>query len=203
MRLDAVGKHERSRHIRSAAHTGSIGSTHTQVYAAVTFISGRPVLIRRLVTLRDAGCSVQVIYSTISAHDRSELRASGVRLYEACPPADAADNETAEFLHSKFFLVDGSDTTVGHSGRIVYTGSENWNDQSLTNADNRMLRDVDTANHDESGAITADSGIYDDYLARWADGHYHLRKRRRLLIAQRDLRLTLGQVAGHESADHP
>jgi phosphatidylserine/phosphatidylglycerophosphate/cardiolipin synthase-like enzyme len=153
---------------RNTVSTGATGPAQTQIYAAVAFISGRPLLMRQLLTLQDAGCSVQIIYATISAHDRQQLISSGVQLYQACTPADTADNQTAEFLHSKFFLVNGSDTTVGHNRRIVYTGSENWNDQSLTNADNRMLRYVDTSQQDLPGPITADSGIYAYYLARWA-----------------------------------
>jgi hypothetical protein len=146
---------------------GASGPSRTHVYAAVAFVGGRPLLMKELVTLQDSGCDVQLIYTTISRHDRKELTAAGVQLFQACTPADTENNETSQYLHSKFFLVDGSDTTVGANRRLVYTGSENWNDQSLSKADNRMLRYVEPAEPATAGSTTSSSSVFDAYLARW------------------------------------
>jgi phosphatidylserine/phosphatidylglycerophosphate/cardiolipin synthase-like enzyme len=146
---------------------GDAGPGRSHVYAAVAYINGRPLLIRQLVRLQESGCVVQVIYTTISPQDRSELTAAGVQLYQACTPADSQDDETRQYLHSKFFLVDGSDTSVGSNRRLVYTGSENWNSQSLSSADNRMMRYVEPAT--PKASTSTSSPLFDDYMSRWQE----------------------------------
>jgi PLD-like domain len=152
---------------RNKIGSGAPGPAHSQIYAAIAFISGRPLLIRRLAALQQSGCLVQIIYSTISAKDRSALTNAGVQLWQACTPADARNQDTAQFLHSKFFLIAGSQRSVGENRRIVYTGSENWNTQSLSGADNRMLQYVEAANDTQTGHVAARSPVYDAYIQRW------------------------------------
>jgi hypothetical protein len=118
--------------------TGASGPSHSHVYAAVAFINGRPLLMKQLVTLQESGCVVQLIYTTISSHDRKVLTAGGVQLFQACAPADMENDET-----------------------------ENWNTQSLSSADNRMVRYVEAAT--PPGSTASSSPLFDDYMTRWQE----------------------------------
>jgi hypothetical protein len=121
--------------------------------AAIFAVSGRPAIMRNLVALRDAGCSVTLAYTTISADDYRLLHRSRVRLQRVCvraPNYTGRGSPTqVQYVHSKYLLIDGHDTTLGRGLRkIVYTGSENWTAEALSRSDDRMVRYVESTSDD-------------------------------------------------------
>ena len=131
------------------------GPKRTQVRLAMFHLSAPPNLIRSLVALRRAGCGVQVVYAQISPANLRQLSAVHANLERLCLTPVSTGGRISEFVHSKYLLVAGSDTSLGHNRRITYTGSVNWTRQNLTTADNRLVRYVETAKK---------SPVYDAYL---------------------------------------
>jgi phosphatidylserine/phosphatidylglycerophosphate/cardiolipin synthase-like enzyme len=161
-------------HIRTAKHCanpsgGAHGPAHTHIDAAISDIKGRPLLMRKLVALRAAGCRVRIVYATMAARDRALLKNADVGLHEVCTAPDPNDPVPAtDYVHSKFLLVNGSDRVLGKNIRIVYTGSENWTNKSLSAADNRMMRYVETA------AVAVRHPKYSSMYVEYADDFQQL-----------------------------
>jgi hypothetical protein len=139
------------------------GPSHTHIKAAIADVKGRGSLMRQLAALRQAGCRVDIVYATMTPRDKHILRHSGVALHAVCtvPDHQANPSEVSQYVHSKYLLVEGTDTTLGRNRRIVYTGSENWTNKSLTGSDNLMMRYVEPANDKPPHAVN--SPLFDHY----------------------------------------
>jgi phosphatidylserine/phosphatidylglycerophosphate/cardiolipin synthase-like enzyme len=113
------------------------------VAIAMFRIHGRPLVMRALGKLRRKGCDVQVIYADIGRADRRALAASHVGLHELCKAGSAATGTRRSFVHSKYVLIAGNVEGIGHNKRVVYTGSDNLDDVSLTKTDDRLVRYIE------------------------------------------------------------
>lgn len=132
-----------------ANHTGGsrgAGPRHTRVDIAMASVSGRSAAIHRIAGLEQSGCHVRFLYDTISAGDRRILSSAHVALYQLNLPATATRQHL--YVHSKYVLVEGSEHGLGANRRILYTGSPNLSDGSLTRSDERMIRYVESATAD-------------------------------------------------------
>jgi phosphatidylserine/phosphatidylglycerophosphate/cardiolipin synthase-like enzyme len=139
------------------------GPKHTKIKAAIADIKGRGPLIRQLATLQESGCRVVVAFATITPRDKHLLRRSGAQLDEVCtiPDRQKYPNDVNQYVHSKYLLVEGTDNNLGRNRRIVYTGSENWTNKSLSGSDNLMMRYVEPANGTRPHAVN--SPLFDHY----------------------------------------
>jgi hypothetical protein len=143
------------------------GPKHTQIKAAVADIKGRLTLMKRLALLQESGCHVTVVYATMTPRDKRILRRSGAALDAVCTVPNKRKNphEVNQYVHSKYLLVEGTDNVLGRNRRIVYTGSENWTNKSLSGSDNRMMRYVEPANVRAPHAVN--SPLFDHYDANF------------------------------------
>lgn len=106
-------------------------------------------LARKLIDLDRNGCSVRVIYGAPSAEVSGILRDSahrgGITLYDSRLDRDG-DHHPDLRVHEKYMLIGGnfgSDT----SSWQVFTGSQNWVNQSLTGGDENTLHVTGQADH--------------------------------------------------------
>lgn len=125
----------------------SAGGVRNGVALAMSRINGRVAVIRRLATLHNRGCNVQVAYAELGARDHHILASAGVRLHRVCLARPQNLHKVVDFLHSKYLLVGGTYRRLGSNRRIVYTGSENLDDKALTKTDDRLVRYVEPAGY--------------------------------------------------------
>jgi phosphatidylserine/phosphatidylglycerophosphate/cardiolipin synthase-like enzyme len=130
---------------RCANVTGSApGPLHTNIDVAMNVIRGRSDVIQLLGYLSRAGCHVTVIYAAIELDDLAVLSQDGVALHQLCTSTHGKGRPTT-YVHSKYFLIDGSDRGLGGNRRILFTGSANWTSRSLTTSDDRVIRYVESS----------------------------------------------------------
>jgi hypothetical protein len=103
--------------------------------------------MRRLARLRASGCDVQVAFARIDARDHHILARSGVGLHRVCLARPTRLGKVSDYLHSKYVLIGGMDKKLGANRRIVYTGSDNLDNQALRRTDDRLERYVESGRH--------------------------------------------------------
>jgi hypothetical protein len=155
--LDAINTSDHCR----VSPAGVTPVQHASVDAAIAYIKGRDDIINTLTRLRSDGCHVNVLYTTISGHDRRTLNDAGITAKPVCIEGPNLDKNPqparlVDYLHSKYLIVHARETSLSSQPvSIVYTGSENWNDTAETHADNQDIRYVEPATNDP---------IYTEYL---------------------------------------
>ena len=142
----------------AAAGYGSSGHTVIKV-AMFQWTKYRVRLAKRLWSLDDAGCQVEVIYTgsetdpeVLSALKQSGGRNGGITLHDASKDTDG-DGVVDYYVHDKYFTIDGNyagDTST----KAVFTGSANFANNALHYNNEIMLKIVDNT-------------AYADYLAQF------------------------------------
>jgi phosphatidylserine/phosphatidylglycerophosphate/cardiolipin synthase-like enzyme len=107
-------------------------------------IRGRSATLHELADLADAGCHVHIVYTAISRAAYRTLHQPRVRLQQLCT-TQTTHHQSRYYIHSKYLLIAGTTHDLGRDRRILYTGSENLTSGSLTDADNRDIRYVESA----------------------------------------------------------
>lgn len=115
--------------------------------AMAIFTTGRQNVADKLVSLKNAGCSVEAVLGTGAAPEIiSTLQTGGVKVL----PFEAP---TGESVHSKYLLIDGM-YNGAPDRKIVWTGSHNYSDNALRDNDETLLK-VD------------DATVFDAFLENW------------------------------------
>ena len=133
--------------VRSCSYDDA-GTTRQTDVRVNMFSFNRPEIAKKLTSLRNAGCWVDVVYSEANAGVLDAL-GSNIQLtkcnYNVAPGRDIR-------THSKYMLIDGAydDDIVPR----VFTGSHNYNMSALRQADETLLRIMGR-------------GIHDDYLSNF------------------------------------
>ncbi|SCF32566.1 phospholipase D-like domain-containing protein [Micromonospora mirobrigensis] len=113
---------------------------YTKIRIAVWKIT-REAIADKLRALANANCWVDIVYGTTSSGSASALTHPRIRTYQL----NKADGE---LVHSKYLLIEGT-----YAGRVnskwVFTGSHNYDDSSLRENDEAMLRINSSAIHDQ------------------------------------------------------
>ena len=93
--------------------------------ANMAFRSERSVIMERLIALRDAGCDVEVIFSTADADIVAGLVLARIPIHPFFIRGITGGRPQV-IVHSKFWLVDAKNRATGARERITYAGSSNW-----------------------------------------------------------------------------
>lgn len=123
------------------------------------FMSNRDPVTAELVRIRKAGCTVQVLYSSMSTSTRDALVAGGVTVRKVNAYHSSVGQETK--VHHKYFIVKGKYAGVAASS-LVFTGSHNWTGAALRTNDEVLLR----LSHEP--VIAAYETDFKKIWARWA-----------------------------------
>lgn len=135
----------------TCAYTESGVSKSTKVRVAM-FKLTRLAVAQKLVELKKAGCSVDIVYAQTDSGSSSgtweTLHTSGGPTLRCYNWDDDGDPGTAaRIVHSKYLLIEGKyDGVTGQ--KVLWTGSHNYTGPALTKNDEALLKvDSDTA-HD-------------------------------------------------------
>ncbi|MFD8914729.1 phospholipase D-like domain-containing protein [Streptomyces sp. NPDC059575] len=124
---------------------------HTTIRVGM-FRLTRLAVAQKLVALKTAGCSVDIVYSEADSGSSSgtweTLHASGGPTLRCYNDDDDNDPSTASrIIHSKYLLIEGKyDGTTKQ--KILWTGSHNYSGPALTKNDEALLKVDNDADHD-------------------------------------------------------
>ncbi|MFG2985100.1 phospholipase D-like domain-containing protein [Streptomyces sp. NPDC048258] len=129
---------------------------HTKVRVGM-FKFTRQGVADKLVALKKAGCSVELVYSSTDSKDSSsdgttpgtwETLHSVAGLTPVCYHQDHDNNAStaARVMHSKYLLIDGM--YDGSINKVLWTGSHNYSGPALRENDEALLKVDDSAAHD-------------------------------------------------------
>ncbi|SFK35771.1 phospholipase D-like domain-containing protein [Streptomyces pini] len=129
--------------------------THKTGIRLAMFTLTRVGVANRLVELRRAGCTVDIVYSNTSADSWNALHASGGPVLRCYDHDDDGDSGTpSRVVHSKYMLIDG--WYAGKRDKVVWTGSANYTYSGLRYNDETIMK------------INSDT-VYAAYLANFTD----------------------------------
>ncbi|WP_330285393.1 phospholipase D-like domain-containing protein [Streptomyces sp. NBC_00576] len=135
----------------TCTYTENGTTKHTKVRVGMFKLTRLPVA-QKLVALKTAGCTVDIVYSQTDSGSSSgtweTLHASGGPTLRCYNWDDDNDPATASrIIHSKYLLIEGKyDGATGQ--KVLWTGSHNYTGPALTKNDEALLKvDVD-ADHD-------------------------------------------------------
>ncbi|MEU1409229.1 phospholipase D-like domain-containing protein [Streptomyces sp. NPDC005728] len=124
---------------------------HTKVRVGMFKLTRLPVA-QKLVALKTAGCTVDIVYSQTDSGSSSgtweTLHASGGPTLHCYNWDDDSDPDTpSRIIHSKFLLIEGKyDGATGQ--KVLWTGSHNYTGPALTKNDEALLKVDSDADHD-------------------------------------------------------
>ncbi|MFD6275572.1 phospholipase D-like domain-containing protein [Streptomyces sp. NPDC060209] len=137
----------------TCTYTQDGATKHSKVRVAM-FKFTRQGVADKLVALKNAGCSVELVYSSTDSKDSSGTAGTWETLHSAsgfspvCYYDDHDSNSAtaARIVHSKYLLIDGKyDGTVN---KVLWTGSHNYSGPALRENDEALLKVDDSAAHD-------------------------------------------------------
>ncbi len=134
----------------SCTYTESGVTKHTKVRVAM-FRLTRLAVAQKLVSLKRAGCSVDIVYSETdsgSSGTWGTLHTSGGPTLRCYNWDDDNDPDTASrIVHSKYLLIEGKyDGVTGQ--KVLWTGSHNYSGPALTKNDEALLKVDSNSAHD-------------------------------------------------------
>ncbi|MYX97733.1 hypothetical protein GT045_23695 [Streptomyces sp. SID486] len=126
---------------------------HTKVRVAM-FKFTRQGVADKLITLKKAGCSVEVVYTSTDSKESSGSAGTWETLHSApglSPVCYYDDHDgdpatPARIVHSKYLLIDGK--YDGAVNKVLWTGSHNYSGPALRENDEALLKVDDSAAHD-------------------------------------------------------
>ncbi|WP_306323875.1 MULTISPECIES: phospholipase D-like domain-containing protein [unclassified Streptomyces] len=121
------------------------GTTKRTVVRAAVFQITRQAIADKLVSLKKAGCTVQIEYATSDSGTWTSMHSSGappVRCYN-----DPRTSPTTPYIiHTKYVAIDG--VYDGARNKITFTGSQNASDPALRENDEAYVKIDDDSVHD-------------------------------------------------------
>ncbi|MGW2473446.1 phospholipase D-like domain-containing protein [Streptomyces sp. NPDC001665] len=137
----------------TCTYTQDGATKHTKVRVAM-FKFTRQGVADKLVELKKAGCSVELVYTSTDSKDATGTAGTWETLHSASgfSPVcyyDDHDNDpatAARIVHSKYLLIDGK--YDGSVNKVLWTGSHNYSGPALRENDEALLKVDDSAAHD-------------------------------------------------------
>ena len=114
----------------AAAGTGQAGRTVIRISAYGWHGSRGVYIANKVASLKRQGCNIRIIVSGANRDVRKILRTAEIPLRSASYDIDD-EGVINMYDHLKYMTVDG--TYAGKATAAVWTGSENWSDQSFRN----------------------------------------------------------------------
>ncbi|MFI6872778.1 phospholipase D-like domain-containing protein [Streptomyces sp. NPDC050400] len=127
------------------------GTTKKTVVRAAIFQITRQAIADKLVSLKKAGCTVQIEYATADSGTWKSMHVTGappVRCYndDRDPLNPAAKLATPYIIHTKYVAIDGM--YDGARNKITFTGSQNASGPALRENDEAYVKIDDDSVHD-------------------------------------------------------
>ncbi|MFC4906863.1 phospholipase D-like domain-containing protein [Actinomadura gamaensis] len=119
---------------------------HRTVVRVAMFSFTRDAVARKLHDLDQAGCYVDVVYTTIDDGSRTELTAPFTS-YGGARVRTFSDAKKDNGVHSKYLTIEGTYDGVTNE-KIVFMGSHNYTTAALRENDETLLKINDDAIHD-------------------------------------------------------
>lgn len=137
----------------TCTYTQDGATKHTKVRVAM-FKFTRQGVADKLVELKKAGCSVELVYTSTDSKDSSGSAGTWETLHSVsglspiCYYDDHDNNPAtaARIVHSKYLLIDGK--YDGAVNKVLWTGSHNYSGPALRENDEALLKVDDSAAHD-------------------------------------------------------
>ena len=130
------------------------GATKRTKVRVAMFKFTRQGVADKLVALKKAGCSVELVYTSTDSKDSSGTAGTWETLHSASgfsPVCYHDDHDSdpataARIMHSKYLLIDGK--YDGAVNKVLWTGSHNYSGPALRENDEFLLKVDDSAAHD-------------------------------------------------------
>ncbi|MEV5610279.1 phospholipase D-like domain-containing protein [Streptomyces sp. NPDC052225] len=127
------------------------GTTKRTVVRAAIFQITRQAIADKLVSLKKAGCTVQIEYATADSGTWTSMHSTGappVRCYndDRDPLNPGAKLATPFIIHTKYVAIDGM--YDGARNKITFTGSQNASNPALRENDEAYVKIDDDSVHD-------------------------------------------------------
>ncbi|MFE6038974.1 phospholipase D-like domain-containing protein [Streptomyces sp. NPDC056452] len=138
----------------ACAYTASDGSTKATKVRVGMFKFTRQGVADKLVELKKAGCSVELVYTETDSADSSGTAGTWEKLHSVSglnpvcyfEDTDQKPSTAQRIIHSKYLLIDGK--YDGAVNKVVWTGSHNYSGPALRENDEALLKIDDSAVHD-------------------------------------------------------
>jgi hypothetical protein len=120
-------------------------NANSRIRIAMAFFLGRGAVADKIVSLKRAGCDVEVLLNRGSDHldpaVLSTLEGANVKVRRY----NKGDSDQGVFIHSKYLLIDSKYGDAKVRQKLVFTGSHNYTSGALRDNDETLLRLDDAA----------------------------------------------------------
>lgn len=137
--------------ISGCKYTDADGVRRTTQIRLGMFLFTRTAVAAKLAELRDQGCGVSIVYSSMGTTAWKTVHYSGGPAIRCENHEDDSDpTNSRRLIHSKFLLIDGA--YLNKPDKLVWTGSHNYSNPALRQNDEALLKIDDDAAHDAYAA---------------------------------------------------
>ncbi|NYV73418.1 phospholipase D-like domain-containing protein [Streptomyces sp. UH6] len=138
----------------TCTYTAGDGSTKATKVRVAMYKFTRQGVADKLVALKKAGCSVELVYTETDSADSAGTAGTWETLHSVAgfnpvcyfDDFDQDPSTVQRIVHSKYLLIDGK--YDGAINKVVWTGSHNYSGPALRENDEALLKIDDSAVHD-------------------------------------------------------